>query len=506
MNNFNKTINPSTELGGMQFAGDASAGSAGARYLRRPGVRSTNARSSQRIAFAGLFIFTLLLYIRPNEMFPEVLGTFPISKIVALIAVFAYVASKLGSGEGLTIKPLELKLLAVIALLGVAFAPLAAAPMDSVDMLLDMFIKVMVIFVLMINVITTPRRLRLMVSLVVVCGTIFALLAIKSYLAGDFTVIEKKDVGVVGLRITGAVGGFFGNPNDLATSLNMLLPLAIALAVTSRGLKRISYFACGAILAGGVIVTFSRGGFLGLLTMGGVLLWKAGRQNRVTTTIAFAVLFGVFVLAMPGGYAGRITSMFNIGDDPTGSSQARRDLLDRAINVAVHHPLIGVGMGNFHIYSIHEQVAHNSYLEIAAELGIAGLAAYLLLIFTPLRSLRRIQRERAIQAAGFARNDPEASRSREIHYLSIALQGVLFAYIVCSFFGSIQYQWFLYYPVAYAIALRRIHESERAASNVPHETAFVAARNAIQPRGVVWKEKREVAAITIAARSGSLNA
>jgi Na+/H+ antiporter NhaD/arsenite permease-like protein len=163
-------------------------------------------------------------------------------------------------------------------------------------------------------------------------------------------------------------------------------------------------------------------------------------------------------------------------------------------------------MGNFHIYSIHEQVAHNSYLEIAAELGIAGLAAYLLLIFTPLRSLRRIQRERAIQAAGFARNDPEASRSREIHYLSIALQGVLFAYIVCSFFGSIQYQWFLYYPVAYAIALRRIHESERAASNVPHETAFVAARNAIQPRGVVWKEKREVAAITIAARSGSLNA
>jgi len=218
------------------------------------------------------------------------------------------------------------------------------------------------------------------------------------------------------------------------------------------------------------------------------------------------VLFGVFVLAMPGGYAGRITSMFNIGDDPTGSSQARRDLLDRAINVAVHHPLIGVGMGNFHIYSIHEQVAHNSYLEIAAELGIAGLAAYLLLIFTPLRSLRRIQRERAIQAAGFARNDPEASRSREIHYLSIALQGVLFAYIVCSFFGSIQYQWFLYYPVAYAIALRRIHQSERVASNVPHETAFVAARNAIQPRGVVWKEKREVSAITIAARSGSLNA
>jgi O-antigen ligase len=504
MNNINKTTRRGPEIGGLRFAGEPGPGSTVAGDLRLAGLKPAiaNARSSHRIAFGGLFLFTLLLYIRPNELFPEVLGTFPIPKIVAAIAVFAYLAAKLGSGEGLTIKPLELKLLAAIALLGLVFAPLSAAPMDSVDLLLDMFIKVMIIFVLMINVVTTPKRLRLMVSLVVVCGTIFALLAIKSYLVGDFTIVERKDVGVVGLRITGAVGGFFGNPNDLATSLNMLLPLAVARALTSHGLKRVFYFLCGAILTGGVIVTFSRGGFLGLLTMGGLLLWKAGRKNRATTAMAFAVMFGVFVLAMPGGYAGRITSMFNIGDDPTGSSQARRDLLDRAINVAVHHPIIGVGMGNFHIYSIHEQVAHNSYLEIAAELGLAGLVAYLLLIFAPLRSLRKIERSSAVQDQSGDVNDPGGSQKHEVHYLSIALQGVLFAYIVCSFFGSIQYQWFLYYPVAYAIALRRIHESEKGSDLTDNRIINQSIKPA-QPAGVVWRERRGIGARTIAARSRS---
>lgn len=472
----------------------------GSKLARGPKLRGTpgeiaKSQTSHRIAFAGLFLFTLLLYIRPNEMFPEVFGTFPLSRIVAVVAVLAYLAAKLGTGERLSILPLELKMLGVITLLGVAFTPLAAAPMDSVNMLLDMFIKVMIIFVLMLNVITTRERLRSMMNLVVVCGTIFAALAIKSYLIGDFTVVQKQDVGVVGLRISGAVGGFFGNPNDLATSLDLLLPLAVALALTSHGLKRIFYFACGVVLTAGVIVTFSRGGFLGLIAMSGVLLWKAGRQNRIVTVLAFALMFGVFVLAMPSGYGGRISSMFNIGEDPTGSSQARRELLDRAINVAVHHPIIGIGMGNFHIFSIHEQVAHNSYLEISAELGLAGLLAYLVLILAPLRSLRKIERATAAQKQTSAAKLAGAHPSREIHYLSIALQGVLIAYIVCSFFGSIEYQWFLYYPVAYAIVLRRIHAAANPETVTARTSESSTETSPFRRRGVIWGSRpRAVAA------------
>jgi O-antigen ligase len=357
--------------------------------------------------------------------------------------------------------------------------------------LLELFIKVVAIFVLIINVINTRSRLRAIMGLVVICGSVVALLAIQSYVTGDFKVILRSEGSVVGMRIFGPVGGIVGNPNDLATSLDMLLPLGVVLALTSTGIMRALYIACSAVLLGGVVVTFSRGGFLGLLAMGAVLLWKVGRRNRAVTVTAFILLFGVFVLAMPTGYASRISSIFNVGEDPTGSSEARRDLLERAAIIALYNPIVGIGMGNFHVYSIGEKVSHNSYLEIAAELGVAGLIAYLIFIFAPFRSLKKIERETTVPVARPPTRARVKSPTDEIHYISIALQAVLVAYIVCSFFGSIQYQWFLYYPVAYAIALRRIYAAEQEElalvyTEAPVEVSKTASDTA-SPRGVLWE-------------------
>jgi hypothetical protein len=93
-------------------------------------------------------------------------------------------------------------------------------------------------------------------------------------------------------------------------------------------------------------------------------------------------------------------------------------------------------------------VAHNSYLEISAELGLGGLIAYLILIFSPMRSMKRIETRTALAEA--------PSEGRELHLLSIAVQGALIAYIVCSAFTSIEYLWYLYYPVAFAVALQKL--------------------------------------------------
>ena len=49
--------------------------------------------------------------------------------------------------------------------------------------------------------------------------------------------------------------------------------------------------------------------------------------------------------------------------------------------MTINRPMVGVGMGNFHIYSIREKEAHNAYLEIAAELGVMGLIACWIVIF-----------------------------------------------------------------------------------------------------------------------------
>lgn len=455
------------------------------RVVVEPGGRAglapeveQNRRGAHGLAFAGLFLFTFLLYARPNEMFPQAFGSFPITRIVAVATLLAYFFSKLFKGERLTIWPLELKMLAVITLLGIIFTPIAVAPGDSISMLIDTFLKVGAIFVLMINLIDTRERLTALMKVAVICGTVMAIGAVIDYAAENYS--------AKGIRIVGWVGGLFGNANDLAASLTLLLPLAVYLGVKARGMARVAWFAVAPVLAAGVVATFSRMGFLSMVAVGAVLLWKLGRGKRVATALAFMLLLGVFLAAMPGGYGDRITSIFFTERDPTGSAQERRDLLERAVQVASNRLVIGVGMGNYHIYSLREKVAHNSYLEISAELGVAGLIAYLIMIFAPWRSLRRIERElRGVPFESYGGPKPW----QEIYYLSIALQATFAGYLVCSFFGSIQYQWFIYYPIAYAVALRNIYQAERGEAEPSELPGKMIRKSEV---GVLWEPYRAV--------------
>src|SRR5262249_53161719 len=152
--------------------------------------------------------------------------------------------------------------------------------------------------VLLVNLLDTRERLCSIFKLVVICGTVLALGAIKRYLAGEFTMLSTLagEENEKGIRIEGIVSGMFGNPNDLATALDLLVPLAVVLAVLHRGMARLFYFGCAVVLAVGVIVTFSRGGFLGLMAAAGVMLWKLGRQNRVVAVAA--ALLAVLVLVL----------------------------------------------------------------------------------------------------------------------------------------------------------------------------------------------------------------
>src|SRR5262245_16249953 len=319
-------------------------------------------RGDRWLAFAGVYLFTLMLYARPNDLLPA-LGDFPLVRIVAISALLIYIGSKGASGARLSVWTLEMTMLMVIAMLGLLFMPVAASPKDSLDQLADTYLKTVIIFILMVNLIDTRQRIFSLWKLVVICGVALGVSAIKSYAKGEFT--------AQGLRIEGLVGGMFENPNDLATALDLLLPFAVLLTLISKGFARLFFLCCAAVLTIGVLVTLSRGGFLGLIALGGVLLWKMGRGRRMKTTLAAALICGILFAVMPGGYGNRVATIFNTQDDPTGSAQLRRELMERAASIAISRPVVGVGMGNFHIYSIREKEAHNAYLEIAAELGVA---------------------------------------------------------------------------------------------------------------------------------------
>jgi O-antigen ligase len=189
----------------------------------------------------------------------------------------------------------------------------------------------------------------------------------------------------------------------------------------------------------GLVATFSRGGFLGFLCVIGFLAWKIARRNRVIFGVVALTLVMAAVALAPSAYRSRLATT----DDD--SALARTDELKRSVLVAARHPLFGVGMDNYILYSNTNKATHNAYTQVAAEMGILALVFYVWFLVSPFNRLRRVE-----AATRTGKRKPPA------FYLAIGLQASLVGYIVVSFFASVAYQWYVYYLVAYAICLQRL--------------------------------------------------
>jgi O-antigen ligase len=310
-----------------------------------------------------------------------------------------------------------------------------------------------------------------------ICCSWLALDTIKTFLAGGF----YHPLGGVG-RNEGPASGLFSNPNDRAIIFSMLLPLAVALGLIRRSLVGLLFLGLASLFAVGVIASHSRAGLLSSIATAAFLIWKFGRRKRWVIWVAGALLIAFIALATMGSLGERF---FNPNKDKLESAEERKKVLKRAAVLSLRHSVIGLGIGNFHIYSFRELKAHNAYLEIAAELGFIGLLAYLIMLITPIRSLIRIERRPY---------DLKEKSAREIYYLSIGLQGTFLAYLICSFFGSIQYSWFIYHPIVFAIALRRITQFEAQSAAESFDTKLAGGtapeQGQIRWRGTLWRPHR----------------
>lgn len=440
---------------------------------------ATKPFARHNVAYVAMYLFTLLLYLRPNELFPEIFGTLSIIKFVAITGMIAYVSGKMSHAEPLTIMTIEVKMVLAMAVLSLVLMLNASAPDESWNQFNDTFSKVVVIFLLMANLLDTPKRLLSIFNLIIAGGVWVAYYAIQTYNAGEYMLIAK---GIS--RIAGVGGGMFGNPNDLANALDMLIPLAFVLGLYRKGLARLFYLGCVGLFVYAVLITYSRGAFLGLMAAGGFLAWRLGRGKRFKMIVVSGAVVVLLSVASPGGFGKRIATIFDVDKDQTGSSYQRRELLKRALLVAAAHPM-GVGMANYHLYSLNEERAHNAYLETASELGVLGLLAYLIINFSPLIGLFAFERKLG---------KPDSELKKEAYYICVGLQATLVAYYVCSFFASVQYYWFLYYPVAHSIAFFRIYqnvsaktESESLALIPVNQPTDTKSKTGKVKGGVLWQ-------------------
>src|SRR5262245_40514055 len=115
-------------------------------------------RERRELAYTGLLAFTALLFFRPQDQLP-VLNPLHLAELSALVALAAMVFGRVG--RGLTVTRITPELIGVVGLgvLILATAPFSIWMGGAVHTFTDIYVKIMLIFVLMLNTLTTPKRI-----------------------------------------------------------------------------------------------------------------------------------------------------------------------------------------------------------------------------------------------------------------------------------------------------------------------------------------------------------
>ncbi len=345
----------------------------------------------------------------------------------------------------------------------------------------------LILYLLVSNAVRTTRTLTLVCWTLIAAGSLLGLLSLYQELTGTyandyggFAQVDKLAEIAGGDVQRPRLGGPLGSENRYAQILAVILPLALIrfFREPSRRLRLVA--GAGALLIlGGLVLTFSRGGAVAVAAM--LILMIVFREIGVRRSlVSVGVLTAVVALAFPD-YVARLSSLEGVTALSSESTAGAADsaLVGRqtenlaAWNTFLDHPAVGVGPGAYFKeysreeanrlglrYLQSERRGHSLYLEMAADLGIVGLSAFLAMVGTTMVLVYR-------SARYWRSRDPERAM------LASSFLFALVAYLASSAFLHLSYQRFFWALLALASSvvwtLRR--EEERAEDDALPEAA-----------------------------------
>jgi len=189
-------------------------------------------------------------------------------------------------------------------------------------------------------------------------------------------------------EIAGRAVGSLDNPNMLGEYLILIIPLAAAMFIgRGEGMRRMQSFLCIGAMGVCLILTWSRGAWLGLIFAALVFLFMWHHRSM------WLVLGGIAALPLlpyilPQSIISRFTS---IGDLTDSSTSYRVHIWHSTVTMISDHPITGIGVGEgawrqlypLYTYMGVEQAphSHNLYLQIWLELGLTGILVFLVFLF-----------------------------------------------------------------------------------------------------------------------------
>lgn len=325
-------------------------------------------------------------------------ATVRISQILAVIAISSWVGHGLTSQRWTVVRnPIFWPML---VFMGLAWLSLINAPYQERSVVVLSFTAfTMLVSLFLPNILNTEDKFKLMVKAVLIGMAVTTIFGIYQF-AGDLVGLPQSLTGLRDLYTK----NILGFPRIQSTALEplyfanyLLLPLSLLLTLF---LKKLSPFSQKwslllLLIAGlNLVLTVSRGGYIAAAVS--VALIGAFCLRQLLTVRNVAAL--VIVVALVGGLTikflntGEALEKFttHIQNLFGGASYSERvETYELAYRAWLDHPLLGIGMGSFgpytsyHAYVVPDggyKIVNNEYLELAAENGALGLAAFIVVL------------------------------------------------------------------------------------------------------------------------------
>ncbi len=317
-----------------------------------------------------------------------------------------------GTATGLT-TPIHLL---VFLYWGISCAATALSPVRSAAFSgLTKLTLYLMLFALLSRILRSPRIRSFLIAVYLHVSLMVSVYGLQQWCSGTAALATWVDPASP-LSKTTRVYSYLGNPNLLA---GYLLPAVmfsvVAFFVWQGPVRKALAFTMAAVNGTAFILTFSRGGWIGLVVGGLVLLvllghwWSVAlpgrwRQWAVPTVLGGATaLVLVAVVAIPT-VRDRALGMFSGRGD--SSNNFRINVWQSVIQMIQARPVLGIGPGNVafnKIYPLFQRPrftalsAYSIVLEVAVETGIIGLTCFVwLLVVTFNIGWTQVQRLRAV--------------------------------------------------------------------------------------------------------------
>jgi O-antigen ligase len=385
------------------------------------------------MSFVFLLLYITAIYIRPQEWVPAIYG-WPLINMLA-IATALFLACDIARNQSMRIK--ESATMLLIAFLGcvamshlVHIKPYFGGAFDS-------FLKFgtnVAMFLLFVNVLTSTKKIRISIWLIIILTVILAVQGIYQYehgfgWAGQLLVQAEEGVSIG--RITWV--GIFNDPNDLALAFVMVIGFLLAfLFGRSKIFFKIVSIPFLAVLLYSLYLTNSRGGYLALIAT--VAYYFLRKMKRKWLALIIGLVMVVAVLAFSPS---RMTDI-SAGED---SARGRIEAWYEGFQMLKSAPLFGVGYKMFTDY--HPLTAHNSYILVAAEEGLVGLFVWIALIYICFKGLDKLSKQDVHNSQFMA---------RELGPYVLGLEVGLVGFLCAAFFLSRAYIEPLYIMLALGCA------------------------------------------------------